>query len=328
MKTILKQREIYGLVAADLERVEEELRTYTRTSLDPVREIGRHLLDAGGKRVRPALLLLTSRMFGEATPAVIRLGAVVELIHNATLVHDDVIDGSDTRRGRPSANAHWGNPMTVLAGDWLYMQSFAVALGERNFDVLRTLIDITQRMVEGELLQLTRIGRGEVTEAEVLEIADRKTASLFSGCMRLPAIVAGADAGEIESVAMIGHNMGMAFQLVDDLLDLTSTRQALGKPAASDLREGKVTLPVCFALGGGTATDRARILRVLAEGSFANVTQEEVLAAVEAVDGVGRTRVLAEGYAVRALELLETLPPSAYRDALASIPEFILNREA
>lgn len=328
MKTVLKPREIYGLVAADLERVEAELSAYTRASVEPVREIGRHLLGAGGKRVRPALLLLTARMFGETTPATIRLGAVVELIHNATLVHDDVIDDADTRRGRPSANSHWGNPMTVLAGDWLYMQSFAVALGERNFAVLEALIEITQRMVEGELLQLTRIGKSDVTEAELLDIADRKTASLFSGCMRLPAIVAEAGETEIETAATIGRNLGMAFQLVDDLLDLTSTRQALGKPAASDLREGKVTLPVCYAMAEGGESVRRTIERVLADGDFGVVGREEILAAVEGVDGVGRTRALAHSYANRALELLETLPASTYRDAVGSIPDFILNREA
>ncbi len=151
----LTPQEIYQLVVPDLVRVEEELQSYTHASIRPIADIGEHVLMAGGKRIRPALLLLTANMLGDVTPSMIRLAAVVELIHNATLVHDDIIDDADTRRGRPSVNAQWGNSMTVLAGDWLYMQSFNVALGERNLDILSTLIEITQQMVEGEMLQLT-----------------------------------------------------------------------------------------------------------------------------------------------------------------------------
>src|SRR5438093_4702675 len=184
-------QDIYQLVAPELALVEEELLGYTRSEVTPISEIGKYLLNAGGKRLRPALLLLTAKMLGDVSPTAIRLAAVVEFIHNATLVHDDIIDGADTRRGRPSANSHWGNPMTVLAGDWLYMQSFAVALGEGNFDVLNTLIELTQKMVEGELLQLTLLGRCDTTQEQLLEVVERKTACLFSGCMRLPAIAFG-----------------------------------------------------------------------------------------------------------------------------------------
>src|SRR5438477_9770004 len=154
---------------------------YTRSSITSISQIGEYLLNAGGKRIRPAMLLLTAKMLGDVSPMTIRLAAVVEFIHNATLVHDDIIDAADIRRGRPSANSHWGNSMTVLAGDWLYMQSFAIALGEKNFDVLNTLIEITQKMVEGELLQLTYLGQSAVTEQQLLEIVERKTAYLFSG---------------------------------------------------------------------------------------------------------------------------------------------------
>ena len=154
----MNPQHLYELVAPELAQVEEELRGYTHSSVRTISEIGEYILNGGGKRIRPMLLLLTSRMVGEITPGSIRLAAVVELIHNATLVHDDIIDAADTRRGRPSANSAWGNSMTVLAGDWLYMQSFAVALRERNLEILSTLIEVTQKMVEGELLQLTLIG--------------------------------------------------------------------------------------------------------------------------------------------------------------------------
>src|SRR5262249_57772175 len=184
-------QEIYQLISSELGLVEEELKGYTRSEITPISEIGEYLLSAGGKRIRPILLLLTAKMLGVVSPTSIRLAAVVEFIHNATLVHDDIIDAADTRRGRPSANSHWGNSMTVLAGDWLYMQSFAVALGEKNFDVLNTLIDITQKMVEGELLQLTLLGKSQITKQQLLDIVERKTAYLFSGCTKLPAIAAG-----------------------------------------------------------------------------------------------------------------------------------------
>jgi octaprenyl-diphosphate synthase len=321
-------QEIYQLVAPELELVEEELKEYTRSDVPTISQIGEYLVAGGGKRIRPVLLLLTAKMLGIASPTSIRLAAVVEFIHNATLVHDDVIDGADTRRGRPSANSHWGNPMTVLAGDWLYMQSFAVALGERNFEVLNALIELTQRMVEGELLQLTFLGRCDTTQEQLLEIVERKTACLFSGCMRLPAIAAGVNHGSVERLADIGKSLGMAFQLVDDLLDLTSTAEILGKPVANDLKEGKMTLPVLFAIVNGKPEDTRKVQKVLNDRDFRSVDRSEILSLVERADALNRTRVMAQSYALRAKNLLEEFPPSIYRDAIVSIPEFILNREA
>ena len=177
-----------------------------------------------------------------------RLAAVVEMIHTATLVHDDVIDIAKTRRGRPSTNVVWGNHISVLAGDWLYMQAFQVALRERNFHLLDVLISLTQMMVEGELLQFERLHRIDITEADYMELVDRKTASLFSACAALGAIAGGADEAVESKLSEFAWNLGMAFQLVDDILDFTSTEKILGKPAGNDLREGKVTLPMIYAL--------------------------------------------------------------------------------
>ena len=312
-------QQIYQLIAPELVLVEEELRGYTRSDITPISEIGEYLLSAGGKRIRPALLLLTAKMLGDVSPMNIRLAAVIEFIHNATLVHDDVIDAADTRRGRPSANSHWGNSMTVLAGDWLYMQSFAVALAEKNLDVLNTLIDITQKMVEGELLQLTVLGKSEISEQQLLDIVERKTAYLFSGCTKLPAIAAGMNHGSAERLAELGKSLGMAFQLVDDLLDLT---------VASDLKEGKMTLPVFFAICNAKPEDTMKVQKVLDEREFRSVDRAEILRLVERSDGLERTRNLAEQYASRAIQLLEEFPASVYRDAMLRIPEFILNRTA
>lgn len=321
-------QQIYQLIAPELALVEEELKGYTRSDIRPIAEIGEYLLNAGGKRLRPTLLLLTARMLGDVSPAMIRLGAVVEFIHNATLVHDDVIDAADTRRGRPSANSHWGNSMTVLAGDWLYMQSFAVALGEKNLDILNTLIAITQKMVEGELLQLTLLGKSETTRQQLLDIAERKTAYLFSGCMKLPALAAGLNHGSAERLAEAGMNLGMAFQLVDDLLDLTSTQEVLGKPVANDLKEGKVTMPVFFAVQDGGPDGTGKIRQVLAEREFRSVGANEILGLVKQSNGLDRTRTMALEYAAKAAATLEEFPPSIYRDAMLSIPEFIVTRSA
>ena len=218
--------------------------------------------------------------------------------------------------------------MTVLAGDWLYMRSFALALCEKNLDVLNTLIDITQKMVEGELLQLTYLGRSEVTEQQLLDIVERKTAYLFSGCTKLPAIAAGMNHGSAERLAEIGKSLGMAFQLVDDLLDLTSTQDVLGKPVANDLKEGKMTLPVLFAIRNGNREDSLKVQSVLDERDFRSVDRAEILKLVERSDGLQRTRELAAEYASRAIHMLEEFPPSIFRDAIVRIPEFILNRNA
>jgi octaprenyl-diphosphate synthase len=321
-------QEIYQLIAPELNLVEEELRTYTRSGIRPITEIGEYLLNAGGKRIRPALLLLTAKMLGPVSPMTIRLGAVVEFIHNATLVHDDIIDAANTRRGRPSANSQWGNSMTVLAGDWLYMQSFAVALAEKNLEVLNTLISITQKMVEGELLQLTLLGKLQTTEAQLLDIVERKTAYLFSGCTKLPAIAAGMNHGSAERLAEVGKSFGMAFQLIDDLLDLTSTAAVLGKPVANDLKEGKMTLPVLFAINNSRPEETVKVQKVLDEREFRSVDRAEILNLVEKSAGIERTRSLAAEYANKATALLQEFPPSVYRDAMIRIPEFILNRES
>ena len=325
---VLNPQYLYELVAPELVQVEEELRQYAHSSVRTISEIGEYILNGGGKRIRPMLLLLTSRMVGEITPGSIRLAAVVELIHNATLVHDDIIDGADTRRGRASANSAWGNSMTVLAGDWLYMQSFAVALRERNLEILSTLIEVTQKMVEGELLQLTLIGNPQATPEALLDIVERKTGWLFAGCMKLPGIVAGLDQESITRLADIGRNLGMAFQLVDDLLDLTSSQKTLGKPVGNDLREGKVTLPVSFVMRNGNTGDAERVTTVLQERAFRSVDSGAILRSVEASDGLRKTRAIAESYAIKAKALLEVFEPSPYRDALVHIPEFILNRSA
>jgi len=308
--------------------VEQELAGQSRHAIEPIAEISSYLLEGGGKRLRPAVLLLAAGTAGYRGPGAIRLGAVVELIHTATLMHDDVIDGADTRRGRPSANARWGNHMSVLAGDWLYMQSFQLALKERNFRTLDVLIDLTQRMVEGELLQWSHLGRIDLTEGEALNLAYRKTACLFAGCARLGAILANLDPEAEDLLAEYGRSAGLAFQLIDDLLDFTSSTEQLGKPVLSDLREGKVTLPLIYALSSGDAAGQDLVTKVLEDKGFDRVSPGQIAALVNESGALDRARRLACDYAAKAKAALEPLPDSEYRRALLWIPDFILERES
>ncbi|HKV04508.1 MAG TPA: polyprenyl synthetase family protein [Candidatus Acidoferrales bacterium] len=332
---------IFELVRDDLALVEQEIAAQNGAAIEPVAEIASYLREGGGKRLRPALLLLAAGAAGYRGASAIRLGAVVEMIHSATLVHDDVIDGAQTRRGRPSTNACWGNHMSVLAGDWLYMQSFELALRERNFAILDILIGLTQNMVEGELLQLTRLGRIDLTEADATELAYRKTACLFSGCARLGAVL-GRQPGPVEeALAEYGRNAGLAFQLVDDLLDFTASPEQLGKPVLSDLKEGKVTLPLIFALQNGAAPQaadadsdgraqgegRRLVAKVLEERGFLSVRPEQITKLVRETGALARASNLAREYVSRAKASLEELPDTEYRRALLAVPDFILERK-
>lgn len=329
---------IFDLVRDDLALVEQEIAAQNRAAIEPVEEIASYLYQGGGKRLRPALLLLAAGAAGYRGESAIRLGAVVEMIHSATLVHDDVIDGAQMRRGRPSSNARWGNHMSVLAGDWLYMRSFEMALRERNFAILDILIGLTQNMVEGELLQLTLLGRMDVTEADATELAYRKTACLFSGCARLGAVLGRQPKNVEESLAEYGRNAGLAFQLVDDLLDFTASPEQLGKPVLSDLKEGKVTLPLIFSLQNGTSQHgvvnggaheegRRLVAKVLEERDFVSVRPEQITQLVMETGALDRASNLAREYVRRAKMCLEELPDTEYRRALLAVPDFILDRQ-
>jgi len=271
--------------------------------------------------------LLSSKLIGDGGESAIRMGAVVEMIHAATLVHDDVIDAAQTRRGRPSTNVQWGNHTCVLAGDWLYMQAFQIALRERNFHVLDLLIGLTQMMVEGELLQLERIGRIDVTEADCMELVDRKTACLFSVCAKLGALVAGADSQTEEKLGEYAWNLGMAFQLVDDVLDFTAREKTLGKPVGGDLREGKVTLPLVYALERASGDERRSVERVLADRHYENVPLRQVLGLIERYNGIERVRERAQAFTDKARHVIGEFPESPYQRALHGITDLVTDRD-
>src|SRR6476469_6903037 len=273
---VINGKEIFSLLSEDLAAIEREFGRDTVAGVEAITEIGEYLRNGGGKRIRPALLLLSAKLLGYRGRGAVRLGAVVEMIHTATLVHDDIIDEAQTRRGRPAANTQWGNSKCVLAGDWLYMQAFKVAVQERNFRILDTLINLTQQMVEGELLQMEKLGK-LISLDEYFDLIFRKTACLFSVCMRMGAILGGATPEQEESLGQYGRDLGMAFQIVDDVLDLTASESVLGKPVASDLREGKVTMAVIHALERCTAHERSQIEKILKDRAFNGVTHADIL---------------------------------------------------
>jgi octaprenyl-diphosphate synthase len=324
----LTGREIFELVRSDLQQVEEEFCRQIVSTVSPITEIGQYLQVSGGKRLRPALVLLASKLCGYEGPSAIKLGAVVELIHTATLVHDDIIDEADIRRGRPSTNSRWGDPMSVLAGDWMYMQAFNISLAERNFRILELLISLTQGMVEGELLQLTRLRKIDVTEDEYHELAYRKTAILFSACLRLGAILGSKSDEEETKLGEYGANLGLAFQLIDDLLDFTSSEEKLGKPIGNDLREGKVTLPLIYLLRDCHPQESERVARVLEERGFHSVRFQEIRELIERHDTLRAVREEARRFADLAASSIEGFPDSRYKDALRSLPDFIVERES
>jgi len=317
---------VFELLRDDLAAIEREFGRDTVSSVEVITEIGEYLRGGGGKRLRPALLLLSSKLFNREGRTPIRLGAVVEIIHTATLVHDDIIDEAQTRRGRPAANTQWGNSKCVLAGDWLYMQAFKIAVQERNFRVLDVLTELTQQMVEGELLQIQTLGKS-ISMDEHLDLIYRKTACLFSVCMRLGAIVGEATTEQEEKLGSYGRNLGMAFQIVDDVLDLTASEEVLGKPVASDLREGKATMAVIHSVERCTPEERSKIETILRDRAFNGVTHKNILDILTRYGSLDYAMARAAEYAESARKAICTFPDSEIKRALLCAPEFVVARE-
>jgi octaprenyl-diphosphate synthase len=320
-------KEVFELLRDDLAAIEREFGRGTVSGVRAITEIGEHLRAGGGKRIRPALLLLSSKLFPHDEHSAVRLGGVVEIIHTATLVHDDIIDEAKTRRGRPAANTQWGNAKCVLAGDWLYMQAFKIAVQERNFRVLDELIGLTQQMVEGELLQMEKLGKC-VSVEEHFDLIFRKTACLFAVSMRLGAILGKATEEQETRLGEYGRNLGLAFQIVDDVLDLTASEEILGKPVASDLREGKVTLAVIHALDRCTPEERSLVERVLEERAFLSVQHAQILAMLNCYGSIQYAYDEAAKYATAARNAICTFPDSEIKRALLVIPEFVVERSS
>jgi octaprenyl-diphosphate synthase len=314
-------------IQPDLERVQACLDGYLGSPVGIVDQLGRYVARQSGKKLRPALLILAGRMIGCVAERLYPLGALVELIHTASLVHDDIIDEADTRRGSPSVNAAYGNHMSVLMGDWLYMTAFQVGVAQQNFRILDMLLDVSRKMVEGELIQAEVLGRLDLTPEASLDIAARKTAYLFSAATALPAVSAGQSEEAIARLTRIGLNLGLAFQVVDDVLDYTADERKLGKPVMGDLREGKLTLPVIYLLESDGAEARRMVEAVVAEQGFASVRPDALLGALRRAGCLDRAMACAHGFAEQARADLLAFPSSPHRRTLVQITDFILKRQ-
>ena len=315
-----------ALIEGKLKQVEEELAVRSRSPIPTVGEIGEYLMAGGGKRIRPALLLLGARLFGYDGPLDVKYAATIELLHTATLVHDDIIDEAETRRGRPSVNRRWGNELTVLFGDYLYMKSMEVSLEPGDLRVLRLLCEVTLAMTEGEILGSERRGSIDLSLHDYLEIVRRKTALLFAAACRIPTFLVESPPATAEALWNYGLSLGTAFQLQDDLLDYTSSEADLGKPVLSDLREGKVTLPMILCLPRTTRAERRAVETVVREASFESVSPESMMEIVVRTGALADARACAEEWAARARTALLVLPAGEARDGLLLAADYAASR--
>ncbi|HSP17771.1 MAG TPA: polyprenyl synthetase family protein [Thermoanaerobaculia bacterium] len=318
---------IIELIAPKLQMVDDELRRNFESRIKTIGDVGEHILGGGGKRLRPALLLLVSNMLRYDGYRDVIYGAVVEFIHTATLVHDDIIDEAAIRRGRTSINYRWGNQLTVLVGDYIFMHSMSMALAEGNLEILRLLSNVTIRMIEGEILGLEQNGRTDLSIDDYFEVVSRKTAALFGACCRIPAYLVDLSDTAAGALFDYGKNLGICFQLIDDLLDFTSSTEVLGKPALSDLKEGKLTLPLIITLPRATPAERARIEHVATTKSFDGMDPHEILEIVEKYGALEETRAIARDYAHRARAALEPFPASPAQEVLNLALDFVLERD-
>ncbi|HEY3885043.1 MAG TPA: polyprenyl synthetase family protein [Vicinamibacterales bacterium] len=320
--------QIFEPIRDDLERVEEEFVRHIQSRVALIPEMGRYIQKSGGKRVRPAVLLMAARLAGSSGgERGVLYASVVEFIHTATLVHDDIIDGADLRRGRLAVHSRWGNDITVLLGDYLYIKSMAMALTQDSLEIIRLLCDVTLRMIEGELYQLTKTGDVDITGDEHFEIIRRKTAYLFGGCAEIGGMLGTVTPDQQAALREFGFNLGIAFQLVDDLLDYTADQTALGKPVGGDLREGKVTLPIIYLLQRGGAEADQLIRAVVAERTVDGDQWREINRMLREARAPQQAYSRALEYASRAKAALDMFPPTRERDALVALTDYVLSRD-
>ena len=319
--------QIFEPIRDDLDAVEQEFIRHIQSRVALIPEMGRYIQNSGGKRVRPAVLLMAARLSGYAGDRAVLYASVVEFIHTATLVHDDIIDGADLRRGRLAVHSRWGNDITVLLGDYLYIKSMAMALTQDSLEIIRLLCDVTLRMIEGELYQLTKTGDVDITEEEHFEIIRRKTAFLFGGCAQIGGMLGGLPKEQESALREYGFNLGIAFQLVDDLLDYTADAAALGKPVGGDLREGKVTLPVIHLLRrGGPEPDRL-IRDVVRDRSVSAEQWREITRLLREQRSLEFSYERAVEYGNRAKDCLAVFPKGREREALMALTDYVLARD-
>ena len=311
----------------DLREVEREFARHVQSQVAVIPTIGNYVKESGGKRIRPAVLLMAARMAGYTGENAVLYASVIEFIHTATLVHDDIIDESELRRGREAAHTRWGNHLTVLFGDFLYLKSMSLALSQDNLEIIRLLCDVTLRIVEGEIYQLTKNGVVDLSEEEHFDIVRRKTAYLFAGCAKIGGMLGPTTREQQDALWEYGFNIGMAFQLVDDLLDFTGEEGVLGKPVGGDLREGKMTLPVIHLLARGDGQADALIRKVVRERSATLDEWRQLRGLMAHTRSIDYAFSTASDFVERAKRALRAFSPSPERDALVFLPDYVLSRD-
>ena len=313
----------YEPVAGDFAAVNQLILDQLHSRVPLVEKIGHYIISAGGKRLRPLVVLLSARACGADSSEQHSLAAIIEFLHTATLLHDDVVDTSDLRRGRSTANALWGNAPSVLVGDFLYSRAFEMMVALGNMQVMQILANATNVIAEGEVLQLSKVRDANTDEATYMEVIRSKTAMLFEAASHSAAVLAGAKADQIEALREFGDALGIAFQLMDDLLDYSGDAAEMGKNVGDDLAEGKPTLPLIYTMRHGTEEQAALVRQAIQKGGTEDITP--IREAVTASGALDYTARLAQQHADRAIALLDTLPASEYRDALEQLARFAVN---
>ena len=326
LEQVLKER-VGGLVGVDLELVEQEIRRELDSPVELIQEMGGYVAGAGGKRLRPILLLLAARLAGYRGPRSVRLACVVEMLHTATLIHDDVVDQAPLRRGRPSANAQWGDDASVLVGDHLYSKSFAMLVRDNDRAVMETLARSTVSMTEAEVFQLQLKRSGVTSEADYVRIITQKTASFMSACCRIGGLLGGIPSRGLDALTRYGLDIGVAFQISDDSLDFVADQDRLGKAIGADLREGKRTLPLIATLARATPAIAARVRDLLARRVLGPEELEEIRRSVVEHEGVEYALERAHAWAQAAKADLAAFPPSEERETLTLIADFVVDRD-
>jgi octaprenyl-diphosphate synthase len=317
--------EIFAEVQEELTAVDRFMEEKINSKIDLIQTSTRYIYKSGGKRIRPALLLLAAKLCGYEGSQAHYYAAVMEFIHTATLIHDDIIDEATLRRGQTSVNTLLGNDVTVLLGDYLYIRSMGLAIELGNLKILQVICDVTLRMIEGMILELNRGGDIKIAEEEHLEILRLKTAFLFSGCARIGAVLAEAGAEQEDVLADYGLNLGMAFQVIDDMLDFIADEKELGKPVLSDLKEGHVTLPVIYALEA--APDAASVIQTVIETKTVDeVSGKNILELVHSHRAIDKARGVAVEYSRRAKQTLTPLPDSNLKESLLALADYVIER--
>ncbi|MBW1805502.1 MAG: polyprenyl synthetase family protein [Deltaproteobacteria bacterium] len=306
--------------------IDEELKKSFTTGVALIRDIGEHSLLAEGKRLRPLLFVLSSQLCGSGREDIFRLSTMFEYLHTASLLHDDVIDNADTRRRKPSANSVWGNSAAVLTGDYLASLASAIALGSDKIEMLKVLNDTGAEMTEGQVRELVHTNNWNTTRAEYMDIIIAKTAVLMSAACSCGAIISNAGKETVDQMGRFGLSLGTAFQLMDDLLDYTSSEERFGKPVGKDIREGKITLPLIYTLEG-IERDELNRLKVLFENNKAvEADYNELIEVVRGSGAIEKVRSDAKGYADRAVGFLDIFPPSSLKEDLLALNEYIVER--